>query len=169
MSLFITNKNFILLNNKCSQQFLFNNYYTYFTGHNVMYKSSTHYFVKMKQELFESSNRKLAQQILNERDPYIVQLMGHDIKNYNSKLWSQVKYNHMLSGLKYKFSQNNALCHKLLETDNQFIIYTSPNKFWGIGIDEYELDNLQLKKWKGQNLLGSALMETRSYLKNINN
>jgi len=131
-----------------------------------MFKSSTHYFVKMKQEEFEPSNIKLAKQILNEKDPYIVQLMSHDIRNYNSKLWSQVKYNHLVCGLKYKFSQNNALRHKLLETNGQFIIYTSPNKSWGIGVNEYELDNLQLKKWKGKNLLGSALMETRNYLKN---
>ena len=65
-----------------------------------------------------------------------------------------------------KFSQNEIFKQKLLETGNRILVEASPvDKIWGVGLDENDENILDESKWKGQNLLGKALMEVRKMLK----
>ena len=41
------------------------------------------------------------------------------------------------------------------------------DRIWGIGLSMHDEDRLNVAKWKGQNLLGFALMEVRKSLKEI--
>lgn len=64
----------------------------------------------------------------------------------------------------HKFSQNEDLLHQLLSTDGSNLVEASPyDRIWGIGINRSDAE--KGKKWKGQNLLGIALMEVREELK----
>jgi len=66
----------------------------------------------------------------------------------------------------YKFSQDTDLKKYLLQTEEKIIVEASPaDAIWGIGM---ATDNPQInnpKNWKGENLLGYALMEVRNQLK----
>ena len=72
----------------------------------------------------------------------------------------------MKEALFYKFSQNPKLLNNLLWTGNSGIVYAdSKDKIWGIGITAVEA--LMNVPWEGENLLGEALIETRTRFKNI--
>ena len=72
-----------------------------------------------------------------------------------------------------KFSSNEELKTRLLNTGNKVLIETSPfDSVYGIGLDYYghnlnkqQFDVLNVDDWKGNNLLGFALMQVRDELK----
>ena len=72
-----------------------------------------------------------------------------------------------------KFSANEELKTRLLNTGNKVLIETSPfDVVYGIGLDYYgrdlnkqQFDLLNVDDWKGSNLLGFALMQVRDKLK----
>jgi len=66
-----------------------------------------------------------------------------------------------------KYDQSSRLRNTLLSTEDKIIVEASPyDNIWGIGLHWREDDCLDPAKWKGQNLLGKALMEVRKQLKN---
>jgi ribA/ribD-fused uncharacterized protein len=68
--------------------------------------------------------------------------------------WDTFRIEVMRKAIEAKFSQNEDLMEKLLETGNRNLVEASPtDTFWGIG-----------KSKKGQNMLGKLLMELRSKL-----
>ena len=53
----------------------------------------------------------------------------------------------------------------MLDTGNRIIAECAVNDhIWGIGLSMGNPDRLDLKKWKGQNLLGYSLMMVRDKL-----
>ena len=68
--------------------------------------------------------------------------------------WDTFRIEVMRKAVEAKFSQNEDLKEKLLETGNRNLVEASPtDTFWGIG-----------KSKKGQNMLGKLLMELRGKL-----
>jgi ribA/ribD-fused uncharacterized protein len=69
--------------------------------------------------------------------------------------WDTYRLEVMRKALEAKFSQNEELSEKLLETGTRKLVEASPtDTFWGIG-----------KAKKGQNMLGKMLMELRDKLR----
>jgi ribA/ribD-fused uncharacterized protein len=53
----------------------------------------------------------------------------------------------------------------LIATGNSILIEASPeDRIWGVGLDVSNEDIYDLNKWKGENLIGFALMESRDEL-----
>ena len=74
----------------------------------------------------------------------------------------------VVEGNKAKFGQNPELKEYLLSTDDAILVEASPyDKIWGIGLDRDTAINGKVEDWKGENLLGCALMEVRDYLRNM--
>ena len=68
-------------------------------------------------------------------------------------------------GLVAKFSQNEELKKRLLETGNDILAECAvKDRIWGIGLSMTDSDRHDMSKWKGQNLLGYALMMVRNKL-----
>ena len=64
-----------------------------------------------------------------------------------------------------KFGQNPHLRSFLLETQGKVIAEASPvDKVWGVGLQESDRSINDPDQWKGENLLGFALMEVRDKL-----
>lgn len=113
-----------------------------------------------KAMLFEPSK---AEEIANASHPYQAKQLGRSIQNYDDKQWGAVRYDKMVDVLKAKFSQPR-LKEILLETGNRIIVEGSPyDRIWGVKIDWQDDRILNETNWKGQNLLGEALMEVRDY------
>ena len=73
-----------------------------------------------------------------------------------------------MEGNKAKFGQNPELKEFLLSTDDAILVEASPyDTIWGIGMDRETALNSKVEDWKGENLLGCALMEVRDWLKNL--
>ena len=56
-----------------------------------------------------------------------------------------------------------------MNTKNKILVEASPyDLIWGIGMSEDDKDILDEKKWKGQNLMGKAIMKAREFIKKQN-
>ena len=105
-------------------------------------------------------------QINQAESPKEAKQLGRGVKGFNNTEWDKVRYGYMVEVLTAKFKQNPQLKKTLLETRNRTLIEGSPvDKIWGVGIHWQDVDCLDESKWKGQNLLGKALMDVRSILK----
>lgn len=102
--------------------------------------------------------------IMNEPDPFLQKVLGRKVPNFNEQLWEVHRYAIVKSGTYLKYTQNEALKKKLLETGDRELIEASPiDRIWGIGFStEKAVENKH--RW-GLNLLGKALMEVREILR----
>lgn len=128
------------------------------------YHSSEQYFMKKKQELFDSENSELAQRIMDSATPAAVKKLGRQVGGFDQALWDEHKLQIMIDGLLLKFGQNIILRVLLLSTNDAQIFEASPSdRIWGIGYSVTEAPEIDRSMY-GENLLGIALMEVRSIL-----
>ncbi len=72
----------------------------------------------------------------------------------------------MVEGNKAKFGQNPSIREFLLSTGDALIAEASPyDGIWGICLDRETAMKGTVEQWKGENLLGCALMEVRDWLR----
>lgn len=110
--------------------------------------------------LFEPSK---ADDIAQATHPYQAKQLGRSIQNHDDKKWGAVRYDKMVAVLKAKFASPD-LKSILLETGERTLVEGSPyDRVWGVKIDWQDDRILDEANWKGQNLLGKALMEVREY------
>lgn len=104
--------------------------------------------------------------IINTDNPEEQKAIGKTIIGYDDAKWAAVRYRVVADAIYSKFSQNKEFSTILLETGNKKIVEASPyDKIWGIGMHASDPDILDESKWKGENLLGKALMEVRDRLR----
>ncbi len=109
---------------------------------------------------------EIADQILDTPNPRENKKLGRKVKGFDSKEWELHCLDYMIDVNLAKFEQHESLLKQLLSTDNKIIVEASPyDQIWGIGLHWEDDDVLDESKWKGQNLLGVALMEVRKQLK----
>lgn len=104
--------------------------------------------------------------ILEADSPKKAKQLGRGVKNYNDDEWNKVRLGYMIEVLVAKFGQNPTLKEKLLSTGDRTFVEGSPKDcIWGIGIHWQDPLCLDPSNWKGINLLGQALDQTREVLK----
>lgn len=88
---------------------------------------------------------------------------GRKVANFNQEIWDQKKYDLILKINIAKFEQNEQLKESLISTKDNVIAEASPyDLIWGIGLSEEQAKDTPIDQWEGKNLLGKALMETRT-------
>lgn len=103
-----------------------------------------------------------AKKIMNTQDVARIKALGREVKHFNEQEWNKHKECIVLNGLYAKFTQNEELKKKLLDTgDNLLAECAVKDRIWGIGLSMTDSNRLQPDRWRGQNLLGRALMEVR--------
>lgn len=128
------------------------------------------YMMFQKASLFKDV--KIKQKIIQERNPKNIKKLGREVKNFNNATWNKYKEFIVYQGNLLKFSANEELKTRLLNTGNKVLIETSPfDVVYGIGLNYYgcdlnkqQFDVLNVDDWKGNNLLGFALMQVRDEL-----
>lgn len=87
------------------------------------------------------------------------------VSGYEDNYWNGVRQIIVYEGLLAKFSQNEELKRLLKETRNALLAECAvKDQIWGIGLSMKDPDRLDRIRWKGQNLLGYALMMVRDRL-----
>ena len=136
---------------------------SYFEEDDYEYCCAEQYMMGQKALLF--NDKESFEKILVEKHPKIIKALGRQVKNFDAKEWDKIKYKVVLDGNFYKFSQNKEMLEILLSTDNKILVEASPyDKIWGVGLDENNEKIYNPNYWKGENLLGFALMEIRDLL-----
>ena len=144
--------------------FLGNWYQSRFTIDNIEFINNEQYFMWRKQQLFDPLNLSLEKKILETNNPKIMKDLGRNVGNFNQTIWDKEKFDIMKTGLIQKFSQNSHLKQLLKNTGNATLVEASPyDTVWGIGLNDKDA---KIKSWRGENLLGKALMEVRKMLSN---
>lgn len=129
----------------------------------MLYNNAEQYMMAKKALLF--GDEQIYEKILTASTPEQYKALGRQVKGYDDKIWNQNKYQIVLTGNYFKFNQNPELLKYLRSTGNKILVEASPyDTIWGIGMDERHPDADYPDGWKGQNLLGFALMETRDKL-----
>lgn len=129
-----------------------------------MYYTSEQYFMAQKAIIFNDS--KILAQILQKREPLACKKLGKMVHNFNPLVWDQHKYQIMIKACTLKFSQNPDILNDLLNTGSKILVEASPyDTIWGIGLKWDDDRVLDQSNWRGENLLGKALMDVRNNLK----
>ena len=119
-----------------------------------------------KARVFEDT--VIEEQILLSSNPKEMKALGKKVKNFDQLIWDKVKYSIVLNGNYYKFCQDEAMRNFLLATGDKVLVEASPlDTIWGIGLAEGNVKALNPATWRGQNLLGFALMEVRDELRTL--
>ena len=106
------------------------------------------------------------QRILGVRTPGEAKKLGRQVRGFDPAQWDEVKFNLVVAGNFYKFSQHPALRDYLLMTGDRVLVEASPvDSIWGIGLAADHLDAARPENWPGENLLGFALMAVRDQLR----
>ena len=136
-----------------------------FTVNNVKYASAEHWMMAQKAELFGDFEAK--QDVLLARTPGEAKQIGRRVRNFDPVKWDNEKYSIVINGNLHKFRQSPQLKEFLVNTGKRVLVEASPvDRIWGIGLSADDEAASNPIRWKGENLLGFALMEVRDILKN---
>ena len=156
----VINDNFVVFWNSIFSNFLPCDFV--FKG--MPFKSSEQAFMWCKAIHF--NDIKIAEEILVAPTPKKAKELGRLVKNFNEQEWNKVRLQYMVDVLVCKFGQNSSLKKTLLNTGSRKFVEGSPiDSLWGVGIHWQNSDCLDPSKWKGKNLLGKALDQTKEILK----
>ena len=144
---------------------VFSNWYLrYMKIEGQKYNSVEQYMMYQKAMLF--GDEEIADKIMQTYSMGEIKALGRKVRNYDDKKWGEVRYDVVLEALRAKFTQHEDLKEILLRTGSSEIVEASPyDRIWGIGTAKRE-EIIDKRKWKGQNLLGKALMQVREELIN---
>lgn len=130
-----------------------------------VFSNSEQAFMSRKAAYFEDwpSFEKIIKEGKNPRE---AKKLGRQVKNFNADYWTERCLEEMIDVNMAKYSQNPGLKKVLLSTGNKTIVEASPvDTIWGIGLHWEDDKVLDEKQWRGQNLLGKALMTVREKLR----
>lgn len=121
-------------------------------------------FMWYKADFFKDlETRKLLEAQMHPKD---AKALGRIVKNYDDIAWSIVRYGFMVYVNYLKYSQNADLRQNLIDTNNLVLVEASTvDCVWGVGLAASDFLITDEKNWKGQNLLGKALMDVRQILR----
>jgi ribA/ribD-fused uncharacterized protein len=138
-----------------------------FIVNDIIYKTAEHYMMAEKARLF--GDALLTNKIIACQSPAEAKKTGRMISNFDEATWTAKRYQVVCEGNYNKFSQHPDLKDFLLKTRDRILVEASPaDSIWGIGMARTDAEIYDPFKWKGENLLGFALMEVRDKLNTTN-
>lgn len=141
--------------------YLSNWYLSNFVIGGVLFSSMEQYMMYKKAMCFD--DEKVAREILETKDVAKIKALGRQVSNYNDSIWNGMRQIIIYEGLIAKFTQNEILKEQLKSTGDAILAECAvQDKIWGIGLSMKDSNRLDINKWKGQNLLGFALMLVRN-------
>lgn len=134
-----------------------------FVEEDVEFKNCEQYMMYQKAVVF--GDFEMASKILKSDSPRQIKKLGRQVSGFDEYTWNAVKEEIIYNGNFLKFTWDKKLGEKLLETKNSILAEASPyDRIYGIGLRPNDPKVNDKTKWKGQNLLGEALMKVRGNL-----
>lgn len=140
---------------------VFSNWYlSEFCIEGKRFSSMEQYMMYKKAEVFQ--DWEIARKILDTKQVGEIKKLGRLVSNYNDTIWNGMRQIVVYKGLLAKFEQNKELLKALLDTGDAILAECAVRDcIWGIGLSMKDKRRFSLEEWKGQNLLGFALMQVR--------
>ncbi|SCK52719.1 NADAR family protein [Streptomyces sp. WMMB 322] len=134
-----------------------------FEAEGVEYATAEHWMMARKARLFgdeEAERRAVA-----AGDPRQAKAAGRSVRGFDQDVWERERFAIVVEGSLRKFGQPCELREFLLGTNSRVLVEASPlDRVWGIGLAADDARVRDPSQWRGQNLLGFALMEARTRL-----
>lgn len=135
-----------------------------FTVDGDRYATAEHFMMAGKARLFR--DEEILEEILASDDPGEAKALGRRVRGFDGELWDAHKFDIVVRGNVAKFGQRAGLGDYLLSTAEAVLVEAAPrDRVWGIGLGRNNPAALDPRTWRGQNLLGFALMEARDRLR----
>ncbi len=132
----------------------------------VRYSCAEQYMMAEKARLF--GDAEMERKILATDDPATMKRLGKKVRGFDPAVWDEAKYSIVLNGSYAKFSQDPVLRSYLTSTGDAVLVEASPlDTVWGIGLGVNNERAVDPARWRGRNLLGFALMETRDEIARV--
>ena len=129
----------------------------------VAYNCCEQYMMAQKAELMGDHASK--RRIMEEPSPWKQKALGRKVKHWDEKLWNAKCLAIVIEANYAKFSQHADLRRVLMNTRDCVLAEASPlDCKWGIGLSATHPHAADRTKWRGENLLGEALMAVRKRL-----
>ena len=134
-----------------------------FTVNGIHYNSAEQFMMAEKARIMEDEETR--KKILASTDPKEIKALGREVRNFDESIWQNYRMEIVIAGNLHKFMDNEDLRIFLLGTGDKILVEASPyDTVWGIGMKEDDPDCRNPRLWKGENLLGFALMDVREKL-----
>ncbi|WP_432055521.1 NADAR family protein [Streptomyces sp. bgisy022] len=145
-----------------------------FTVDGVRYATAEHWMMAGKARLF--GDRDAERRILDaDADhPGAAQKAGRLVRGFDEEVWRRERFGIVVEGNVHKFAADPRLRSFLLGTagrdgsgtGGRVLVEASPrDRIWGIGLAEDDERADDPERWRGENLLGFALMAARERLR----
>lgn len=135
-----------------------------FTLGGIQYKWVEQWMMASKARLFGDS--EALARILAASAPLECKRIGREVRGFDDAQWRQHRFELVTVGNAAKFSQDPALRAYLIGTADELLVEAAPtDKIWGIGLGRENPSARDPNKWRGQNLLGFALIRARHILR----
>ncbi|HEY0637411.1 MAG TPA: NADAR family protein [Pseudonocardiaceae bacterium] len=135
-----------------------------FTVDGVRYGSAEQFMMAGKARLFRDDETLAL--LLAADDPREVKALGRRVRGFDEATWAAGRFDLVVRGNVAKFAADDTLRDYLLGTGDQVIVEASPeDRVWGIGLTAADERAATPSRWRGENLLGFALMEARARLR----
>jgi ribA/ribD-fused uncharacterized protein len=129
----------------------------------TVYLTAEHWMMSQKARLFGDDETAL--RVLSAQSPKEVKQLGREAKGFDATIWDDNKLAIVEEGSFHKFEQNQELLNYLTSTGDLVLVEASPvDRIWGIGLAADDADATHPPRWRGDNLLGFALMRVRQRL-----
>ncbi|MGX4689537.1 NADAR family protein [Streptomyces sp. JNUCC 63] len=130
----------------------------------VPYATAEHWMMAGKARLFADADAE--RRVLAARHPAEAKKAGRLVRDFDERLWERERFRIVVEGNVHKFTAHPALRDFLLATGDRVLVEASPvDPVWGIGLAATDAAATDPERWRGPNLLGFALMETRRRLR----
>jgi len=127
---------------------------------NVKYNCAEQYMMHQKAIIF--NNPETAKKILRTEKPGKQKKLGRQVNNFDFEKWTIIAEKIVYAGNYAKFTQNDNLLIKLLQTKDTELVEVSPtDTIWGIGLPKNSPKIFDKTKWRGMNKLGIILTKLR--------
>lgn len=135
-----------------------------FTVDGVGYATAEHWMMAAKARLF--GDPEAERRALTAGHPAEAKKAGRQVRGFDEETWVRERFELVVEGNVHKFSADDGLRAYLLATGERVLVEASPmDRLWGIGLAADDEAAHDPERWRGPNLLGFALMETRERLR----
>ncbi|MFC3351280.1 NADAR family protein [Streptomyces echinoruber] len=134
-----------------------------FTVDGVTYASAEHWMMAGKARLFGDAEAE--RRVLAAEHPAEAKKAGRLVRGFDEAIWRRERFGIVVAGSVHKFAAHPELREFLLGTGERVLVEASPvDRVWGIGLAADDEAAADPERWRGDNLLGFALMEARERL-----
>ena len=128
------------------------------------YPAAEHYMMAEKARLF--GDEAIREQILAAATPGEAKKLGRQVRDFDEATWEAHRFEIVIAASMAKYSQNPELLGYLVDSGERVLVEAAPrDRVWGIGLGGQNPAALDPRQWRGENLLGFALMVARERLR----